>query len=115
MKNQRTAGLYDPYLDVMGGGEKHILSILQVLEKEGYDISLFWNQNLTSSIKNKLNLQFKTLHLFQTFLLLLLPVEKIKVLKNFDLFFYVTDGSYFVSSAKKISYSAWFPISNCIT
>ncbi len=101
MKNQRTAGLYDPYLDVMGGGEKHILSILQVLEKEGYDISLFWNQNLTSSIKNKLNLQFKNLTFIPNIFTSPSPVEKIKVLKNFDLFFYVTDGSYFVSSAKK--------------
>lgn len=98
---KRTAALYDPYLDVMGGGEKHILSILQVLEKEGYDISLFWNHNLSSSIKDKLNLKFQKLTFLPNIFTSSSLIEKIKILKNFDIFFYVTDGSYFISSAKK--------------
>lgn len=97
----RQAGLYDPYLDVMGGGEKHILSILQVLEKEGYDVSLFWDQDLSSSIKNKLNLSFSNLTFIPNIFKTLSPIEKINALKNFDIFFYVTDGSYFFSGAKK--------------
>jgi len=98
---KKTAALYDPYLDVMGGGEKHILSILQVLEKEGYDISLFWDQDLSSFIQNKLNLKFNKLTFLPNIFSSNSPIEKIKALKNFDLFFYVTNGSYFVSSAKK--------------
>jgi hypothetical protein len=43
----KKAALYDPYLDVMGGGEKHILSILQVLEHEGYEANVFWDHDLT--------------------------------------------------------------------
>mgnify|MGYP001588852316 FL=1 len=95
------AGLYDPYLDVMGGGEKHILSILQVLEKGGYDISLFWDQDLSSSIKNKLNLSFSNLAFIPNIFKSQSPIEKVKALNKFDIFFYVTDGSYFFSGAKK--------------
>jgi glycosyltransferase involved in cell wall biosynthesis len=98
---RKTAALYDPYLDVMGGGEKHILSILQVLEKEGYDISLFWDRDLTSSLKNKLNLSFSDLSFVPNIFKTLSPVKKILALKKFDMFFYVTDGSYFFSGAKK--------------
>lgn len=98
---RRQAGLYDPYLDVMGGGEKHILSILQVLEKEGYGVSLFWNQDLSSPIKNKLNLSFSSLAFIPNIFKSRSPIEKIKALNKFDVFFYVTDGSYFFSGAKK--------------
>lgn len=101
MKNRKKVGLYDPYLDIMGGGEKHILSILQVLEKEGYEIFLFWNENLTASIQNKLNLQFHNLKFVSNIFATQSPLEKINALKNLDIFFYVTDGSYFFSWAKK--------------
>src|SRR3989338_10078080 len=98
---KRTAALYDPYLDVMGGGEKHILSILQVLEKEGFDVSLFWNEDLTASMHNKLNLRFHNLKFESNIFVTQSPIEKLRALKNFDIFFYVTDGSYFFSGAKK--------------
>ncbi len=38
---RKKAALYDPFLDVMGGGEKHILSILKVLEEKGFEIHIF--------------------------------------------------------------------------
>lgn len=98
---KKNVALYDPYLDVMGGGEKHILSILQVLDKEGYGVSLFWNQDLTSSIKNKLNLLFQNLTFVPNIFKSSSVLNKFHTLKNFDLFFYVTDGSYFFSGAKK--------------
>lgn len=101
MKNLQ-AGLYDPYLDVLGGGEKHILQILKVLEEKGYQLYIFWDKNLTSDIEKRFNLRFKSVHFlknifkggFNTF-------EKMRFLKKFNIFIYVTDGSYFLSTAKK--------------
>lgn len=99
---KRRAGLYDPYLDTLGGGEKHILSILKALEDEGFDISIFWNEDLQPDFKIHLDLSFK-------YVITFLPnifkrrasfLKKINLLKQFDYFFYVTDGSYFVSTAK---------------
>ena len=105
MKNgslaKRRIALYNPYLDTLGGGEKHILSILKVLEDEGCEISIFWDKNLQNEIQNRFALQFKNKLIF-------LPnifktkdtLRTLKTLQTFDYFFYVTDGSYFFSPAK---------------
>ncbi|OGK62028.1 hypothetical protein A2334_04115 [Candidatus Roizmanbacteria bacterium RIFOXYB2_FULL_38_10] len=98
---KKKAALYDPYLDVLGGGEKHILSILQVIEQNGFEASVFWNKDLGELIKTKLNLNFTDLHfrpnIFQSSSFL----KKLSELKTYDILLYVTDGSYFFSSAKK--------------
>ena len=112
MKKNLKATLYDPYLDTLGGGEKHILSILKVLEDEGYEINIFWKQSLQSQIENRFRLQFvnRLKFLPNIFNPLFNPegsrnpqgfIKKFIALKDFDIFFYVTDGSYFFSSAKK--------------
>lgn len=98
---RKTAALYDPYLDVMGGGERHILSILQVLDAAGYDVTVFWDKDLTDDIKNRLNLTFTSLKFRPNIFLSSSPVDKLMKLTPYDAFFYVTDGSYFFSSAKK--------------
>ena len=99
------AALYDPYLGTLGGGEKHILSILKVLEEEGYEINIFWNKNLQQEIEDRFSLQFKGKLKFLTdnFKTSSFPrtIRTLQKLKNFDYFFYVTDGSYFFSSARK--------------
>lgn len=99
----KRAALYDPYLDTLGGGEKHILSILRVLEDEGYEINLFWDKNLQNQIENRFRLQFsrKLKFLPNIFRNSSFHLQKLMVLKDFDIFFYVTDGSYFFSSAGK--------------
>ncbi len=100
---KKRAALYDPYLDILGGGEKHILSILKVLEDEGFEINIFWDRDLSTTIKEHLNVSFKNKVIF-------LPnlfrrkgelLNKFRILKQFGIFFYVTDGSYFFSQAKK--------------
>jgi len=105
---RKTVALYSPYLDVMGGGEKHILSILQVLEKEEYEINIFWDTNLQKKIEEQFSLQFsnKINWLPNTFkdsgqARMTFILNRANNLKQFDMFFYVTDGSYFLSTAKK--------------
>ena len=102
MKNTtiKKAALYDPYLDVIGGGEKHILSILKVLDDNGYEITIFWNKNLSEKFKLHLNISFHHLT-FKPSLSEASFLSKATILKKYDLFIYVPDGSYFYSSAKK--------------
>lgn len=99
---RKKVALFDPYLDVLGGGEKHILSILKVFEDENCDITIFWDKNLQDEFKTRFDMSFK-------YLITFLPnifkkntplFKKFLILKKFDYFFYVTDGSYFFSSAK---------------
>ncbi len=101
---KKTAALYNPFLDVMGGGERHILSILKVLTEHEYFPVIFWDQDLSAKMTETLQIKFP------------LPVEfkknifapgvadsfnKYKELREHDIFLYVTDGSYFFSGARK--------------
>ncbi|PJC33577.1 hypothetical protein CO048_02885 [Candidatus Roizmanbacteria bacterium CG_4_9_14_0_2_um_filter_35_15] len=104
-------GLYNPFLDTLGGGEKHILSIMDALAELGYEISIFWDKNLNREIRNRFAIRSVYLwkwspNIFKhrsignrIFRLASLAQDDLKV--TYDYFFYVTDGSYFFSSAKK--------------
>jgi len=94
MKKTIKVGLYNPYLDVLGGGEKHILSIVDVLAGFGYKVDIFWKENLINKIKKRFAI--KNIDSFS-----FIEIENIKNLLPYDYFFYVTDGSYFISLAKK--------------
>lgn len=84
--------IVDPYLDVFGGGEKHILSIAKVFEEHGYAVALFWNdENILSQLSDKLKIDVSSF-----------TVEKEERKgEGFDVLLYVTDGSYFIPKAKK--------------
>lgn len=106
----RRAALYDPYLDTLGGGERQILSILKALQEKGAEISIFWNKNLSFEIESRFSLKLK---------IKWLPVKNIsssfrawQMLRSFDYFFYITDGSYFASTAKKNYVYAMVPDKN---
>lgn len=101
MKRKKVA-LYSLYLDVLGGGEKHILSIMRILSDNGYNPHIFWDKDLTNEIKNRLHLSFSKLNFIPNiFKKTGNFIEKIQSLKDYDIFLYVPDGSYFFSSAKK--------------
>lgn len=98
----KRAALYNPFLDVLGGGEKHILSIMNVLLKLGIEVNIFWDRNLNADFKNRFSLtgtsQYKYLpNIFNDSS----PIRSLNALRPFDYFFYVTNGSYFASAAKK--------------
>ncbi|KKP67834.1 MAG: hypothetical protein UR63_C0009G0024, partial [Candidatus Roizmanbacteria bacterium GW2011_GWC2_35_12] len=93
-------GLYNPFLDTLGGGEKHILSIIDVLVDNGAEATVFWNKNLSQDLEKRFSLQcFKTLKWLPVSLISSSLVA-MQTLKSFDLFFYVSNGSYFFSTAK---------------
>ncbi len=36
------AGIYDPYLDTAGGGERYCLTLAETLLKNGWEVDIFW-------------------------------------------------------------------------
>lgn len=110
---RKSIGLYDPYLDTLGGGEKYVLSILKALENE-FEPSIFWDQNFQKEIENKFAVYFNSKINFQPNIFHKKGnvTEKVNSLKNFDIFLYITDGSYFVSSAKRTFIYAMVPQRN---
>ena len=107
MKNQETkkirVALYDPFLDTLGGGEKYILSIMDVFSDLGYEVNIFWDKDLKQEIKKRFELQcINTLKFLpNVFKNNSSPLKTLQTLKTFDYFFYVTDGSYFFQEPKK--------------
>lgn len=99
--NPKKIGLYDPYLDTLGGGEKHILSILQALDLLGLKTTIFWDKDISDKITDRLNITFNNISFTKNIFINKSSLQRLNALQDFDLFFYVTDGSYFVSSAKK--------------
>jgi glycosyltransferase involved in cell wall biosynthesis len=97
----KKVALYDPYIDVLGGGEKHILSIIKILDEKGYQPYFFWNKDLTKQIHQRFSIQFVNKINWLSVNLIASSLKTLQTLKTFDYFFYVTDGSYFFSSAKK--------------
>ncbi len=101
MKN-KTIAVFNPYLDVLGGGERHILSILQVFEESGYQIDLLWDdKSIKEKLSNMLNISFSNLKIRKNFLHSKNLLSKQFKLSKYDRLFYVTDGSYFFSNARR--------------
>lgn len=98
---KKKVALYSPYLDTLGGGEKYILEILKFFDNRGDQIYIFWDHDLSSEITKRLNISFNNLTLLHNIFKKPFNIfKKAFYLKNFDYFFYVTDGSYFISTAK---------------
>lgn len=97
----KRAALYNPYLNILGGGERYTLSILQTLEEFGFQPNIFWDRDISKEINNKLNIKFDSLSFLPNIFKTKNYIKNSLILQNFDIFIYVTDGSYFFSSAKK--------------
>lgn len=97
---KRKVALYDPYLNTLGGGEKHILSIIKVLEDSDFEAHIFWDKNLSSDIFNKLGINFENLIFEKNIFKHKNIIKNALKLSQYEYFFYVTDGSYFLSCSK---------------
>lgn len=116
-------GIYTPYLDSFGGGERYMLTIAEVLSSNN-NVDLLLDTHLQSLITEKvkeelgarfnLNLakvNFENAPLGSNFSLL----NKTFFLKKYDLLFYLTDGSIFYSTAKKNILHFQVPFKNSVT
>lgn len=100
-KRHKKVALFTPYLDVLGGGELHVLYILKALEDFGFFPFVFWEIDLRDKIEEKFGLSFKKLAFLPNIFKKRSFFRNAFFLKNFDIFIYVPDGSYFFSFAKK--------------
>lgn len=79
------AAIYNPYLDTLGGGERYTLTFAKVLSESGYDVELEWKDaSILERISNRFGLKFpKNISV----------VDSINRGENYDLCFWVSDGS----------------------
>ncbi|MEI6532698.1 MAG: glycosyltransferase family 4 protein [Candidatus Roizmanbacteria bacterium] len=110
---RKTVALYDPYLDTLGGGEEHILSFFLILDELGYEITIYWDTDLHDAIRERFHLLFKNkIHFKKNIFRKSTVIQKLQELHQYDIFVYVTDGSYFFSSAKQNYIFSMYPDHN---
>ncbi|MBI2596855.1 glycosyltransferase [Candidatus Daviesbacteria bacterium] len=102
-------GLYSPYLDTFGGGERYVLTVAEILSKL-IKVDLLFDNHLfkigAEGLKNDLARRFNLELSFVKCVKAPLGkgsniLERLFFLRKYDLLFYLTDGSIFYSTARK--------------
>ncbi len=104
-------GLYDPYLDTLGGGEKYILDIATCLEKDN-SVSLFWDDpQILPAAEKRFNIHLSRIHILPNiFKSQKSLLEKFLVTRRFDVIIFLSDGSVPWLFAKKNILLFQFPV-----
>lgn len=126
----KTAAIYDPYLDTLGGGERYCLTVAELLIKNGWAVDLFWSgdRNIIEKASARFSLVLKGLKIQPDIFLqpekhlactedtnihssVKTPTNISKSLKNisyrkkatrhYDVLFYLSDGSIPLLFSKK--------------
>lgn len=113
-------GIYTPYLDTLGGGEKYMLTIAETLaEKEVVEVLLGTHQYakdfsaIRTKAKELLGLELSKVAFVEApFWPGSSMLERLKFLRHYDWLFYITDGSIFLSSAKNSVIHFQMPFAN---
>ena len=95
---QKLAGIYDPYIDTLGGGEKYVFTVAQTLLENGYKVDIFTNQDksIIEKLQNRFNLNLSTAQIRPDIFKkhgILSILNKYNITRKYDLFFYLNDGS----------------------
>jgi glycosyltransferase involved in cell wall biosynthesis len=95
-------GIYDPYLDTLGGGERYILSIASFFSQDN-NVEIFWDDaSLLEKVNEKLHIDIQTIRITQNiFKAHISLLKRLSLLKNYDILIFLSDGSIPVLSAKK--------------
>lgn len=100
-KRNLNIGVYSPYWKMSGGGERYLYTIASILS-ENNDVRIFGNDNIRETARQKFDLNLSHVQLYpENAFLNSGIVGKIRKSSTFDLFFYMTDGSLFMSRARK--------------
>lgn len=85
------AVFFDPYLDTIGGGERYTLTLAEYLSQKEWKVDLLWNSpELKEKLESRFNFDLNRVNFIST------PknvFEKWKMSRNYDLFFWLSDGS----------------------
>lgn len=96
-------GIYDPYLDDCGGGEKYMLTIAEVLSKD-HDVSVFWDsEDDLRRAKERFSLDLSKVKLAHNiFSSKTSTLSRILASRKFDSIIVLSDGSIPLLLSKKL-------------
>lgn len=109
-------GLFDPYLDTLGGGERYIFTIASCLQ-DSHNVMLFWNdKSIIGEAKKKFNIPLDNVQLAgNIFAPKVSLLDKLRISSGFDVIFYVSDGSVPSLLSKKVIPIVQFPVKGLST
>lgn len=115
-KNLMKAGIFDPYLDTVGGGERYCLTLAELLLAKNWQVDLFWPDE---KIRTKLIEKF-ALDLNRVNFVSYTPrennlINRYKFERRYELLFYFSDGSIPIMFGKKNILHFQVPFQNVLT
>jgi len=104
-------GIFDPYLDTLGGGEKYMLTAAMCLSKR-HQVSVFWDRpDMLQRAEERFGLDLsKVTCVRNIFSKQVSLVTRLTTSAPFDAIFYLSDGSIPVVLSKKLYLHAQFPM-----
>src|SRR3989338_9395345 len=100
-QNLPRAGVYSPYFEMLGGGERYLFQIARCLNNF-YQVDMFGQAIVRDKAFDRFHINLDKVgfvppeEIFQQH-----KLNKYKTIRKYDLFFYMTDGSLFFPLAKK--------------
>lgn len=106
-------GIFDPYLDAMGGGEKYMLSIALCLS-EHHDVSIFWDseiEKIISQAKKRFSFDLEKIKFAKNiFSKDCSFLKRNNIAKEYDSIIFLSDGSIPVLFKKNLVVHFQFPV-----
>lgn len=104
-------GIFDPYLDTLGGGEKYIFDICRYLSANN-EVFFFWNdRSILKEAEKRFSINLSNVKLIDNIFSPKIPlIKRILATKKYDLIIYVSDGSIPLLLAKKNILIFQFPV-----
>lgn len=89
------AGIYDPYLNILGGGERYMMSLARYLSEKDYEVDIFWSDKaIKSKIEKQLGINLNRVNFVEDiFYSRGNLLKKWQITRKYDLIFYLSDGS----------------------
>ncbi|MDD3679376.1 MAG: glycosyltransferase [Candidatus Shapirobacteria bacterium] len=98
----KRAALYTPYAKTLGGGERYLLTLAQVLLDSGWQVeTTFENKKLLDQARQRFNLSLEGLDLLSKNKFYKGKISNFLRYRGYDLLFWVSDGSIPTMLAKK--------------
>ncbi len=96
-------GIFDPYLDDLGGGEKYMMTIAECLSKN-HIVDIFWdNKEDLKTLNHRFSLDLTRVRLVPNLFLPKIPTLKRFIeTRKYDVIIFLSDGSLPLVSSKKL-------------
>lgn len=106
-------GIYDPYLDDLGGGEKYMMTIAECLS-QNHKVDVFWDdKNDLKSLNKRFLLDLKKVNIVPNiFSAKTSTLKRLISTKKYDAIIVLSDGSVPIVSSKKLFLHVQQPLKN---